>query len=599
MGIRGLTDAVRPFGTPAALDHNDVVIDGPALVHKILSGCLLLGPRGKTYFCQPSYAELGEITIAWLDKLKTHDITVRKIYFDGFLPSSKWDVRIQRLNSQTEKLRRLASQEVQGMLVPPSDVFKSIVPDISITRVTGHNPNELLPHPAFLVPAVIDALRRHDCWGSLIQLVPGEADDFCIADIKENGGTVITSDSDLLVQDLGVNGFVCFFSDLAESRRDGESSLQALKFNYQMVNQKLGIEDHGGLLRVAFEMDQRKAPLSTAIKFAKKAAVCVFDSPKYTAFTEEHSPRTHISPDHPVLEAILTIDPRVSELVVQSQLLRNSSITPTSGMVRGHHRLSMFLPILTEDTCRKSSWTMSTKIRALAYSHLQTVSPCESQPVVEYRLLSSGRSQGGREVEILDATQFAGGRAEIFSTLAALGQDPELKQDLWFSFAIWLEMQWAAGEYDSPASVSLLERAKRSKGLLQRYPWSLVHFTAQINATLYSLRMLQQVLRAVKVLSPDMHDKDNDDLCEVLARLPGIDQWPTVDMVQPLLVKLGSTGLSSIARSLGIPDRAATKPATVATKKRKKSSSNTASSRNTAPRTGLNNPFALLGQEDG
>lgn len=67
---------MRAYGTPAALDHGSVVIDGPALVHKVLNGCLLLAPRRKTYLCQPSYTQLGETTIAWLDKLKSHDITV-------------------------------------------------------------------------------------------------------------------------------------------------------------------------------------------------------------------------------------------------------------------------------------------------------------------------------------------------------------------------------------------------------------------------------------------------------------------------------------------------------------------------------------------
>jgi len=143
-----------------------------------------------------------------------------KIYFDGYLPPGKWDIRIQRLIAQSEKLRSIASRESQGILVPMEDVFMHVSPDISLTRAKGRNQVELLPHPAFLVPAVLEALRSHSYWGGLVQIVPGEADDSCIADIKQNGGTVLTGDSDLLIQDLGTNGFVCFFSDIEESHRD-------------------------------------------------------------------------------------------------------------------------------------------------------------------------------------------------------------------------------------------------------------------------------------------------------------------------------------------------------------------------------------------
>lgn len=76
MGIRGLTEAVRPYGTPSILDDTRVVIDGPALVYKVLSGCLALTPRDKIYLCQPSYSQLGLLTIAWLDKLKSHNVKV-------------------------------------------------------------------------------------------------------------------------------------------------------------------------------------------------------------------------------------------------------------------------------------------------------------------------------------------------------------------------------------------------------------------------------------------------------------------------------------------------------------------------------------------
>ncbi|KAH7035623.1 XPG domain containing-domain-containing protein [Microdochium trichocladiopsis] len=596
MGIRGLTEAIRPYGTPDVLDHSSVVIDGPALVYKILSGCLVLSPRDQTSFCQPSYALLGQLTIGWLDKLKAHDVTVRKIYFDGYLPSSKWDVRIQRLISQSEKLKKFASQQSLGVLVPSEDTFGDVVPDIALTGAKGHYSNQQLPHPAFLVPSVIHMLRQHAHWGNLVQLVPGEADDFCIADITRNGGTVLTGDSDLLVQDLGTDGYVCFFSDLAETRRDGESKLQALRFNYQELNQKLCIEDIGGLTRIAFEMDLRKAPLDIAIKFAKKDIANSAESPKFAIFKEEHTVRTLVPPDHPVLGAINTLDPRMSELVIQCQLAQAPRIIPTSGTTRGYDRLSMFLPIMMEDPCKKSSWSMSTNIRALAYSLVEGSAPCRGQPVIEYRLLSAGRRQAGREVEVFDRPQTAERCKGLCSALDSLTQMPILKEGLWFSFAVWTELQWQASEGGSPVSPLLLHRALRSKSTPERYPWDLIHFTAQVNATLYSLRMLQQALSVSRSLSPNQEAQGVQNLRKWLTGFPSIEQWPTLGTIQTLLRHLDSSGLSSIATKLGVTLEDPTKSSVNKSKKRKKSSSSVGRTGRRLPSSGSSNPFALLDQ---
>lgn len=57
--------------------------------------------------------------------------------------------------------------------------------------------------PWFLVPAIIDALRKHEQYWGVTRLVSGEADRFCAEDVCKQGGTVLTSDSDLLVHNFG------------------------------------------------------------------------------------------------------------------------------------------------------------------------------------------------------------------------------------------------------------------------------------------------------------------------------------------------------------------------------------------------------------
>lgn len=518
-----------------------------------------------------------------------------KIYFDGYLPPSKWDVRTQRLIAQSEKLRSIASRESQGILVPLEDVFAHVSSDISLTKAKGRNQAELLPHPAFLVPAVLEALRSHFYWGDLVQIVTGEADDACVADIKQNGGTVLTGDSDLLIQDLGTNGFVCFFSDIEESHRDVQSSLQTVSFNYRALGKKLDVEEVGGLLRVAYEMSQRKAPLDKAIQFAKRDKSDWNEGPSFVRFEREHTVRTFVSRDHPVLGAISTLDPRICELIIQSQI-SHAPVSPDAA--RGHEQLSMFLPVMTEDPYRQSSWTMSTNLRALAYSLVQTVAPHPHSSVIEYRLLSAGRSQAGRQIDVYDLEGTARGCADISSMLEALGKIPELKDDLWLSFTIWKEFQWCLSEGGSSKSPSLVQRAVQAKSSLVRYPWDLVHFTAHVNATLYSLRMLQQVLGVVNHLSLSVQDGRINDLEKRLKGLPRITRWPSIATIQAALVQLGSAGLSSIAGLSGIPLPELQKTSTNNSKKRKKTSSNGGQTGRPPPKSSSTNPFAALSRHD-
>lgn len=477
-----------------------------------------------------------------------------------------------------------------------------------MTRGKGQSINDALPRPAFLIPAVIDALRGHEYWRSVVQIVPAEADDVCAADVRENGGTVITSDSDLLIQDLGPEGFVSFFTDFTESSRDGESKLYTLKFSYRELNQQMALENLGGLVRVAFEMETRRASLESAIDLVKKDAEEFSESSrfaKFEKFKEEHSNRVHVPPDHPILGAIANIDPRISEIVIQSQILKNSNKDPASGAARGLDDLSMFLPIMTENPHKQSSWTMSTRLRELAYSLIQTIASFENEFVIEYRTLSTSRAfsgekaKGGRKVDILDKSQTPQECAELCKTFSTLDQVPELSRMRWLAFAIQQEVLWASEEGSIPTTALLLDQAIRSEGRMERYSWELVHFAAQVNATLYSFRMIQQALMVISVLQEGIRDEPVTKLQTLLQDLPPIEKWPTIDTIQTDLVRFGTSGLSAITESLGLPDIDMTELSRRNTKKRKEQASGASKAKRPPPGPRPSNPFALLDPEDG
>lgn len=62
------------------------------------------------------------------------------------------------------------------------------------------------------MPATIETIRVSK-FGAVLSLVPGEADEWCARDCRAEGGFALTSDSDLLLYDLGLHGSVVFFSD--------------------------------------------------------------------------------------------------------------------------------------------------------------------------------------------------------------------------------------------------------------------------------------------------------------------------------------------------------------------------------------------------
>lgn len=76
MGIRGFGQAVQRYGVFSPLSGDTVVIDGPALVHRISDACMRQRPSESGFVCQPPYSLLSRMVIGWLNELKNHDVNV-------------------------------------------------------------------------------------------------------------------------------------------------------------------------------------------------------------------------------------------------------------------------------------------------------------------------------------------------------------------------------------------------------------------------------------------------------------------------------------------------------------------------------------------
>lgn len=236
----------------------------------------------------------------------------------------------------------------------PKDAFDAVTPEISLTQNFNYWPAlRWLPKPPFLIPAILEVLKSCRTWGPLVEVVCGEADMFCAEDIRRHdGGVLLTGDSDLLITELGHFGTVSFFIDVvAADPSDKSQGLLARNFSLHNINGVLGLRNVGGLPRVAFEMVSGQTSFEEALSRAKNNSDDGLKSPKFLAFMEEYSMKEYLPKDHRVQRILSNLDPRISEVIVQTQLLDGNMTVPDAGSdenPRGPETLAMFLPIMIE-----------------------------------------------------------------------------------------------------------------------------------------------------------------------------------------------------------------------------------------------------------
>lgn len=603
-----------------------VVIDGPSLVyhiyHRLLSFkvSFLSSPSSRLHPLQnqPAYSEINRAVLAFINYLHAHHgVEIRSIYFDGALPSSKRYVRLARLEDARRKLVDL--RQLQSDLINREEGERNASSAVLVHKGSEFHAETLLrppaplpgafkslPPPPFMVPAVMEYLRsclyppssetftsspspenpvpaqratlsqRH----LTIQIVPSEADTYCAADSQRSGAAILTSDSDLLAYDLGLDGSVIFLNSLELSTSlisSPESALtqqalQGTRYHARSLSEGMGLTC--SLQRFCFERSLDPSIGTSELKLRCQKGRDGQSGPikeeDYKGFLRQYSTDDVLRHGDGRIEdkkndgvggtklsklQLQGLDPRLAELVVQCQSYHSAvhgsahAEAKAAGEAEEDEEdtaLNMHLPFLIEDPTRDSCWSYGREIRYLAYSILVgSLTPAITEKQRGVVRLHEYQRRGARIADLPIEIPFR--FSDIDSLTRRLQQSLTEYRDLCSSFNPALT---ASHFWKSFALTQVTERRRQDgratadTGWAGRYlclqlipylsrSWDDVHRQASLNAVLYSLRMLAQtVLLAVEYSLVDQHTATVRALFEGLEGLPPISELMVAEDVR-------------------------------------------------------------------
>ncbi|KAH7317742.1 XPG domain containing-domain-containing protein [Rhexocercosporidium sp. MPI-PUGE-AT-0058] len=504
MGIRHLTTFLRPYAVSESLDGKQVVIDGPSFAHQIYYICLRASSGAQNALeAAPSYEILVDTALAWLDTIRASNVEIKKIYFDGFLPPAKLGVRLQRLQNSTYQLTRFHqsnNEPCRSSFPQPNSTPPSLFQNTAVrSRLTA------LPPMSFVVPAILEALKASDRYADITDVVPGEADLYCARHLKNHGGVVFTSDSDLLVHDLGQSGAVSFFHDIESSEHDASGILRTQIFQPTAISDRLILPKSHGLHSLAFEISMdAQGTFPKLLTQAQSLRSVTTHSKIFEDFLKEYAPLSIESDLFAQLETLLVLqrlDPRTSEYVLHfSSLARIAGQPPISGRPASLSP-QIFLPFLLDCPVRTNAWEVSTATRQLAYGLVNLIIPASEQASTVFEHRRQTDKSDGRELMLPEVSGISEACVTVMEILEELKKKlPNFSErQLWMAFAIHQDIEWSTSNAKTAASQLFLQRLAYPKisDPSGYFGWDIVQFFAQVQGSLYSLRILQQIASLV------------------------------------------------------------------------------------------------------
>ncbi|OQE21763.1 hypothetical protein PENSTE_c011G02921 [Penicillium steckii] len=325
-------------------------------------------------------------------------------------------------------------------------------------------------------------------WSNFTMMVPGEADIECARVAKTTGAVILTSDSDLLVHDLGLMGSVAFLStmQLIEGSQENSTAteLRAQRIAPADLCRRLGIPN---IQRFAFELRRNpQAPFNELLRLAKEYDEGEERSSEYVEFLREYQE----GPISNVKDELLIsrkLDPRVSELFWQYDMPGTYSETSP---------FHVYLGLLHEDHSRRCAWEQARAYRSLGYALLDLSRPEDQRSGSIHEFVRRG-------VRVVAEQVTLPGEKSVMSTFKYLQQRLNIARsvfqgysisDFWFLFAF-------SEVYEEISSTTTIPSAKKLESFLRKgfmgnsgADWADIHLLAQVQAVLYSLRMLQQFI---------------------------------------------------------------------------------------------------------
>lgn len=361
---------------------------------------------------------------------------------------------------------------------------------------------EKIPALPFLVPAVIEKLQATPKYAAITIVQPGEADLYCARYLKEHGGIVLTGDSDLLVHDLGTAGSVAFFKDLNVAENLNRKSLRCQVYEIGTIVERLALKPSHGIRPLAFEMVMdAHASFLNLVQRAKGCKAMTEYPVLYAEFAEEylalpndvHVEDSSTSSPDSIQSRLRSLDPRISEFVLQFPLPAAAAHLPFER--QEGHEIQIFLPFLIDCPSKTSAWEASTATRQLAYGLLNLITPPQHQvsSIIEHRRQQSKESRG-REWALPNPEQIEEAVHSLFLLCGRIrGELMITGKAAWRAIAFHQDLELA----ESTGKSSLGEIVTAAGTHNERLSWDVIHFSAQLQGSYYSLRMLKQVLSIV------------------------------------------------------------------------------------------------------
>lgn len=443
----------------------------------------------------------------------------RAIYFDGYLPTSKRLVRMERMMKNTTKLNMAYAAWPQGYVVRCPRLQG--ISDVHLFK-SGRLEGKHYLDPTFLVPAVVDAIRQRSKYEGIVHVVPGEADGYCAGYVARHGGVILTSDSDLLAHDIA-NGKVVFLRDIY---MDADSTLLAATFTPRNIYRRLGLPNSTKSCRFAYEL--KLSHNATLPKLLQACVKPIVDEIGFGEFCRQYAcheglPLPTMACGHVV--SLTGMDPRISELMIQFGGMQHG--------FDGHCReYKIFLPILMEDPSKGSAWEQSTPVRQLAYTIAGwALLASSTKSVQEYRRVQS-LGQRGRTVNLLSKETATSCISELCDIIAQVKASAAGKLSwYWIILCSILNIR-ECREHEKYSHVlgMLCEGTDKVPHQSCSTSWDLIHFVAQLQAGLYSLRTLHQVLNTLSGDLMDALPADLRKLRQCLSYLPELNEYPDTVM---------------------------------------------------------------------
>jgi hypothetical protein len=453
------------------------------------------------------------------------------IYFDGALPASKRETRLSRLESQRRKLEIFCAATNYGFHERTSfSSPRSIGPETVLCSRPLPSRCSNVPINPFIVPTVFEDLKcrwsgqniatalgealplmspNSDVflWADITTMVPGEADTYCAHTANLTGSSVLTNDSDLILYNLGESGSVIFLDSVELSKWDSieplEYEIRAAVLYPSRVARRLGITD---LLPLAYEL--KNQPDTGLVELLQRTKYG-HEGETYDKFAAEYTN----DPCRLQPQLFKVLDTRISELYWQYVM---------RGEYADRDNPQVYLPVLLEDHTKRCAWAKGRSYRSIGYSILNLSRPTSERYWYTTEFVRRGQRITDDRIPLQDHNSVSAEMeslcARVDSLRAGFERAGSSPREFWKIFAL-LE-SYGLDIKLTQRDVQKLEEFLELGYMGEQLEWADIHLTAQIQAILYSLRVLKQLL--------ELSSSDDDVSLKLMATL---EQLPPLHLM--------------------------------------------------------------------